>query len=38
MGENSYKLVKENFSINEQNVEIIDNIYSVEYDTDEKEN
>lgn len=37
MGENSYKSIIENFSINEQNVEIIDNIYSVEYDTqDEK--
>ena len=33
MGENSYKSIIENFSINEQNVEIIDNIYSVEYDT-----
>ena len=39
IGENAYKVINDNFSINERNIEIIDNIYSVEYEAnDEKEN
>ena len=32
MGNNAYKSIIENFSINEPNIEIIDNIYSVDYE------
>jgi len=37
MGNNAYKSIIENFSINEQNVEIIDNIYSVDYESENAE-
>jgi uncharacterized protein YjgD (DUF1641 family) len=37
IGNNAYNSVIENFSVNEQNVEIIDNIYSVDYETENAE-